>query len=270
MAALSLLVAREQPLPKIVVPAIWTPKGVRSIISSIRERPLFTRYISVSLFFHLAMAISWPLFSITLVNRLNASLFEIAIISVITGFFTLIGQTNFGRLADRVGRKTFLLIGRLGLMLIPLVYAISPNIWWIFVISAFSGIMIALINAGATPYLFDVVPDDERGESIAIYNAIMGVGIFVGALFGGLLFDYLQVVVGLATALLICLSISSISRFLAGLNYTRLDEPRQYPATLSGEIKNLISRVQSLGLKKMKTARKMLRNVTSRKRGAKK
>jgi MFS family permease len=147
----------------------------------------FKTFIIASFVSNFMMAISWPLFNITTIELLNATILEIAILSVIGSFSTLISQNYVGKLTDRVGRKPLILINRFGLVSVPLVYAFTPNMYLLYGSNFFTGILIAMGNVAFFAYVIDVSDPAERASYIALYNTVNGTSALFGSLLGGYL-----------------------------------------------------------------------------------
>ncbi len=75
------------------------------------------------------MSIAWPLFAITQVKVLSASMLGYSLLSITQGIFTIIFTGWAGRLSDTVGRKPLLLFVRFSYITVPLAYAFSPSIY---------------------------------------------------------------------------------------------------------------------------------------------
>jgi MFS family permease len=194
---------------------------ISKIFSSARKTPLFVKYCYIDGTFQFFMSIAWPLLAITQIKVLNASMLQIAVLSVVQLILTIVFQAWAGRLADTKGRKPLLVFFRLGLITVPLVYAIAPNIETLIVVGAFWGIVNALGSASVIAYLLDVSPQELRGSYIAVYNLIVGVITFVGSLIGGYLSDFTIGSFGLFTGLLVVYMISTVGRAIgAGLHFT--------------------------------------------------
>jgi MFS family permease len=191
------------------------------IFSSARKTPRFVRYCYVDGTFQFFMSISWPLFAITQIKVLNASMLQIAVLSVVQSIITITFQGWAGRVADTKGRKPLMIFCRLGLITVPLAYAISPDINTLIVVGLFWGFVNSLGSASITAYLLDVSPRESRGSYIAVYNLVVGVITFVGSLIGGYLSNFTIGFFGLFTGLLIVYMISTVGRALgAGLHFT--------------------------------------------------
>jgi len=188
------------------------------------KTPDFVRYCLVSSIFGFFMSISWPLFSITLVRVLKASMLEIALVSVVQGVSTIAFQSWAGKLADTIGRKPLLVIFRTGLFLVPIAYAFAPSIYLLMLFNVYLGFLTALGQATVTAYILDVTPEENRGSFTAFYNLILGIVFFIGSLVGGYLSDFTIGLFGLTLGLQIAYMISASGRFFGGLTYLTLRE----------------------------------------------
>lgn len=184
----------------------------------------FARYCMLGAAFGFFMSISWPLFSITLVRVLKASMLEIAMLSVTEGIAIIVFQLWAGKLADTLGRKPLLVMFRTGLFLVPIAYAFIPNIYILMVFNLYLGLLIALGQAAATAYILDITPEDNRGSFVALYNLIQGVIFFTGSLVGGYISDLTIGLFGLVVGLQIAYMISAAGRFFCGMLYLSLRE----------------------------------------------
>ncbi|MFZ0965229.1 MAG: MFS transporter [Candidatus Bathyarchaeia archaeon] len=186
--------------------------------------PYFIKYCYVEGIFQFFMYISWPLFSITQIRILKASMLQIALLSVVQSFVTIIFQGWAGRLADNVGRKPLLVFFRFSLVTVSIAYVLSPDINTLIVVGAFWGLAQALGQASATVYLLDVSPEEYRGSFTALFNLVIGVITFFGSLIGGYLSDYMIGLYGLITGLQIVYIISTVGRGIGAAAYLTLKE----------------------------------------------
>jgi MFS family permease len=194
------------------------------VLSCARKTKSFVKYCYADATFQFFMSISWPLFSITQVKILNASMLQIAVLSVVQTIITIAFQGWAGRLADTVGRKPLLVFFRFSLVTVPLAYAFVPDLNVLTAIGLFWGLSQALGSASQTAYLLEATPKEHRGSFTAIYNLTIGVVTFFGSLIGGYFSDYTISVFGLITGLQIVYSVSIVGRTIgAGLQFT-LDE----------------------------------------------
>ena len=194
------------------------------VLARARKMPYFIKYCYVEGIFQFFMSFSWPLFSITQIRILKASMLQIALLSVVQSLVTIIFQGWAGRLADNVGRKPLLVFFRFSLVTVPIAYVLSPDINTLIVVGAFWGLAQALGQASATAYLLDVSPEEYRGSFTALFNLVIGVITFFGSLIGGYLSDYMIGLYGMITGLQIVYIISTVGRGIGAAAYLTLKE----------------------------------------------
>lgn len=89
-----------------------------------------------------------------------------------------------GALSDRYGRRPVLLLSMTGLGLDYILMALAPNLWWLFVGRAISG-MTAASFATANAYIADITPVEKRPAAYGMMGAAFGIGFVLGPLLGG-------------------------------------------------------------------------------------
>ena len=195
--------------------------GMVKIVSQVKKSPRFVKYCYVDGTVQFFMSISWPLFSITQISILNASMLQLALLSVAQTVVQIVFQGWAGRLADSMGRRPLLIFFRFGLITVPLAYALAPSINSLIVASLFWGLINALGSASQTAYLLDASPEESRGSFIAVYNLIVGLITFVGSLVGGYLATFTIGLFGLIVGLQIVYLVSIVGRGIgAALHFT--------------------------------------------------
>ena len=197
---------------------------IAHILSHVRRTPRFFRYCYVDATFQFFMSIAWPIFSITEIRVLNASMLQLALLSVGQTVVRIVFQGWAGKLADTLGRKPLLIFFRAGLVTVPLAYALAPDANTLIVVSLFWGVVNALGGASATAYLLDAAPEESRGSFIAVYNLIVGVATFVGSLIGGYLSDFTIGLFGLVAGLQVVYLISILGRGIGAAVHLTLEE----------------------------------------------
>jgi len=205
-----------------------------NLFSALKNKT-FKIFIVASFISNFMMAISWPLFNITTVELLNATMLEIAILSVIGNFSTLISQNYVGKLADRVGRKPLILINRFGLVSVPLAYALAPNMYLLYVSNFFTGILIAIGNVVFFAYVIDVSDPVERASYIALYNTVNGTSAFFGSLLGGYLGNVMIEKFGLRNGLMYTYFISAVGRAASAAMFFKINDVIRFHETIFSE-----------------------------------
>jgi len=94
-----------------------------------------------------------------------------------------------GALSDRFGRRPLILASNIGLGLNYALMAWAPNLGWLFLGRAISGVTGASYST-ASAYIADTTPIDKRAGAFGILGAAFGVGFMVGPSLGGVLGEY--------------------------------------------------------------------------------
>ncbi|WP_174300825.1 TCR/Tet family MFS transporter, partial [Caulobacter sp. S45] len=91
-----------------------------------------------------------------------------------------------GALSDHFGRRPVLLISIFGLGADYVLMALSPNLVWLFVGRAISGITAASFST-ANAYVADITAPKDRAASFGLLGTAFGIGFIIGPSVGGLL-----------------------------------------------------------------------------------
>lgn len=146
--------------------------------------------VRFSLFFALmqfSVAISSPFFSVYMLRDLEFSYAQFMMnsgMSVLVQFLTL---NRWGRISDVFGNRRILSTTGLLLPLMPLLWMVSPNFWYLLLVQALSGLAWAGFTLSASNFLYDLIAREKRATYLAIHNILASAGIFLGALLGGYL-----------------------------------------------------------------------------------
>ncbi|MEM2309454.1 MAG: MFS transporter [Candidatus Bathyarchaeia archaeon] len=214
--------------------------SVRGWAKALKKNPYFKRLCLLSTFQGFSMGLAWPLFTLTIVKVIRADMFQISLLNVISASTAFIVRGFTGRLADRAGRKPLIVLGRMGLFLVPLIYAIARSIYELIIVNFVIGILTAASDVAISAYLLDISPRNMRGSYTSLYNAISGSFTFLGSTFGGYLLDLsMGLGLNLHDAMTMIYVISIIGRIVSGALYLTLQEPYKYPAKFEEELKQI-------------------------------
>ena len=134
-----------------------------------------------------SVAIASPFFAVYMLRDLQFSYAQFMAntgISVLAQFLTL---NQWGRISDAFGNRRVLSVTGLMLPLMPLLWIVSPNFWYLLLVQVLSGLCWAGFTLGASNFLYDLVARENRATYLAIHNVVASTGIFCGALLGGFL-----------------------------------------------------------------------------------
>jgi MFS transporter, DHA1 family, multidrug resistance protein len=94
-----------------------------------------------------------------------------------------------GRIADRYGRKLFIVIGLASYVVTALGWYYTDTVFWTIAFRAFSGIGSALIFALSQAYVGDLAPEGFEGRYMGAFGIFIASGFGVGPLLAGIIRD---------------------------------------------------------------------------------
>jgi MFS family permease len=166
--------------------ATLAPVLTRDLLARVR-RSQFARFSVFIAFMNLAVFMAAPFFTVYMLRDLGFSYLEYTAstaMSVLTQFLAL---TKWGRISDAFGNRVILATTGVMLPVLPALWLVSTNFWYILAIQMFGGLVWAGFALSAGNFLYDAVVPPRRAQYGAIHSVLASVGVFVGALAGGLL-----------------------------------------------------------------------------------
>jgi len=102
--------------------------------------------------------------------------------SVCVQFLTL---NRWGRLSDLFGNRLILVTTGLFVPLLPCLWLVSTNYFYLLAVQALSGLTWAGFTLSATNSVYDLTPRNRRATLMAVHNVLAATGVFLGAVIGG-------------------------------------------------------------------------------------
>ncbi len=153
----------------------------------------FGKFTFFRAFFFFSTSIAGSLITVYLLRFLKLSYTDYMLIVLSGTFFSIIALDLWGKLIDVFGNYKILIITSIPISFIPVLYSLSPNIFYLlFVPSLISGIGWAGFNLASQNMIYDNVSREKRGLVLSYFNLLNGIGIFFGAGAGSLLIKYLN------------------------------------------------------------------------------
>jgi len=202
-------------------------RGVRDrigIISPLLDKD-FRAFLVVNGFHWFTMAFAWPLFPYVTVDVVHATVWQIAVISAVSGLVMSVTQPKFGSVVDRVGRKPLLVASRASFFLFPLLYAFATDWLHLLAINALLSLSTSAMTVSFTAYIMDSAPLGRRANYMAAANVVLGLATFLGSLAGGAFTSRLSALIGAEQALFTGLIFSAVLRLISSLGLLTIKEP---------------------------------------------
>ena len=157
-----------------------------NVIKGMRSSNLgkFITYISLINF---ATSLSGPFFAVYMLRDLGFDYLTYVAINATSTIATVAFLAQWGKRADRAGNIKVMRITSFLIPLVPLLWLVSKQVYYLIPIQVISGFAWSGFTLASGNFLYDASPRENRTQSIAIFNAVNGVAICLGALAGGFL-----------------------------------------------------------------------------------
>jgi Major Facilitator Superfamily len=142
------------------------------------------------------VAIAAPFFSVYMLRDLHYTYIEFTAnlgASIFVQFLTL---NAWGRISDRFGNRLIMVVTSLMIPMLPSLWLISDNFWYLLAVQGVSGIAWGGFSLSTGNYLYDLRPHHSHLATYsALQSMITAAAVFAGAITGGYLADVLPTAV---------------------------------------------------------------------------
>lgn len=121
-----------------------------------------------------------------IVQQYHASDVMVGALLSVPAFCSMLAAPVWGKLSDRMGRKTIILIAQFLTLAGYLMQATAPSLLWIFISRIISGCGGGALGA-VQSYIADVTHEDQRDQAYSLYGAVFGMSFIVGPVTSGFL-----------------------------------------------------------------------------------
>lgn len=151
----------------------------KKILKEVFKQKKFVSFTSSSLLFYFGWQMGWPLFNIYQVVYLGADEFWLSIIQVVSSIGAFLGYSYWNRFIRKRGNAIVASVTTLGMAFNPILFALSPNLYWISALNFIAGFFTAgnvtvLLNG-----LLESTPVENRVIYIGTYNTLINVSLTV-------------------------------------------------------------------------------------------
>lgn len=161
------------------------------------QRSSKSNYAQFVFFFgaiNLAVAFSSPYCAIYMLEDLKFSYLEFTIVTSMATVTQFLTFRYWGALGDRFGNKKILNLCGWGIGIVPFLWLVSANIWYLLIIQVLAGFVWAGFSLASSNFVFDAVSSPKRARCIAYRGVIHGTCVLVGSLAGGWLAGHLKTI----------------------------------------------------------------------------
>lgn len=134
-------------------------------------------------------AMVWPIFLIFLQDRFTTDMMTLAVVSIPAGIAYSYLPSRLGRLSDRYGRTRLMAVGLVGSGVMSLLLPSLPNLVWLGVLYTLEAIGWTIAAPAEEAMVADLTGAAVRGRGYGMYTFARMLGMTVGPLIGGWLYD---------------------------------------------------------------------------------
>ena len=124
-------------------------------------------------------------FVILRAQNMGSSVFHIVLMLVLFNATYAAISLPAGKLSDRLGRKRVIAIGWGVYALIYLGFALTSEIWQVWLLFAGYGIYYGVVEGTARAFVADLVPAEKRGTAYGLYHGVVGLTLLPASLIAG-------------------------------------------------------------------------------------
>ena len=172
----------------------------------------FARFVLFVSLLGFSVNVASPFFAVFMLKDLKFSYMLYTVMLLSAAVARYLSISRWGEHADKVGNLKIIRFTSAFIGVIPLLWIIHRNPFFLIFAQIFSGFLWSGFNLSASNFIYDVASPEKRPRCIAYFNALNGIFIAAGALTGGLMLHYLPGLFG--HKILTLFAISAILRFL--------------------------------------------------------
>jgi MFS family permease len=158
--------------------------GVRRSVRRVLAQRDYLRFALGSFLYHWGLYFPVPLYAIYRVRTLGISEGWIGALSTLESAVTIVVYYALGKVAQRRGSRSVLLLGILLVCFFPIGTALSTSPWPLLLVSFVAGIANPAFNLGLFNTLLEFAPTERRASYVALFNTLMNVAAFASPLLG--------------------------------------------------------------------------------------
>ncbi len=173
--------------PRSYSPPTEVAAETQPILDLLRSHPRFAAFSAVAVLWNLSIMVAGPYFSVYIVRDLGAGPTLIGLLAASASLFNIVGQRIWGQLNDRKGPAWVMGVTGLLIPLVPALYALAPNPWFLIGVEAISGFCWSGYSLASFNLMLGLAPAEQRARFSAVYQIAVFGASFVGPLIGMLL-----------------------------------------------------------------------------------
>src|SRR6266481_5142555 len=113
-----------------------------------------------------------------------------AAIFAVYPIFVVVMLVGFGGISDQIGRRATMLAGLFASLAGALLFAVAPDVWWIFAGRALMGIGVGLAASPSTAAVLEFISQEHAKSAALVTMGAQAIGFAAALLLGGALTEY--------------------------------------------------------------------------------
>ncbi len=171
--------------------------AIRTYIRLLHGAPAFPSFVAKRFVYLSAIALSAPLFPLYFVREVGASDKNIGIINMTISMVMLFGYFLWTAVSRRRGSRAVLLATTFGVMLYPILTALTRRVEWIVLYAGIYGLFQAGLDLVFFDELMKTIPAEYSATFVAVAQSLQYLSAILAPLFGTWLADTFNLSVGL-------------------------------------------------------------------------
>jgi MFS family permease len=196
----------------------WDRYSLPDLVSSLTSSNL-GRFIAYSSLMSFATYLASPFFAVYMLRDLGFDYLTYAGITAASSLASLVSLTFWGRRGDRLGNVNVVRAASILVPLVPLLWLVSHQVYYLIPVQILSGFAWSGFSLASANFVYDASAPENRTRYIALFNAMNGGSMCLGALLGGCLASLLPPVLGYP--LLTLFLVSGLLRGIVALAFHR-------------------------------------------------
>ena len=176
------------PLPKNSSPR----QNLSNYIALLRENPAFLSFSTKRFVYFSALVLSQPIMPLYLVHKVRATDSQIGTVNMTFTLVMLVGYFLWPWVSRQRSGRFVLLATTLGMTFYPALTASTPQINWIILFAAVSGLFQAGLDLVFFDELMKTVPAEYSATFVALSQSMQYLSMIVAPLLGTWLADYIE------------------------------------------------------------------------------
>jgi MFS family permease len=158
--------------------------SLRIMLRDIKTHPVFLALSLVMALWNFSLNIAGPFFNVYMVENLKFTATMIGVTSIITTVASLLVQRRVGRLSDRWGSRTVMLVSMILIPILPAAWIFVTKFWHVILLNSFGGVIWGAFGLVSFNFLLSLMPDEQRARYSAFYQILVTLALAGGAALG--------------------------------------------------------------------------------------